>query len=127
MKTVKVACNVSGIRVNSVKPGFKYTFEKAGEPIEIPEDHAKKILKNTDFYISDKQVKKGKKVPQIKPKQEKPWFQELEELKGIGKKTALDIVAVYPTRGSLLEAISSGAKIPFRDDHVKLLKKEFIH
>ncbi len=127
MKTVKVACNVSGLRVNSVKPSFKYTFEKAGEPIEMPENHAEKILRNTDFYISNKPIKKKKKVSQIKPKQEKPWFQELEEIKGIGKKSAEDIVAVYPTRGSLLEAIANKAHIPFTENTVTLLKKEFIH
>ncbi len=127
MKTVKVACNVSGLRINSVKPGFKYTFGEVGEPIEMPESHAKKILKNADFYISDKQVKKSEKVAQNKPKQEKPWLQELEEIKGIGKKSAEDIVAVYPVKGSLLEAIASKAHIPFPENTVKLLNKEFIH
>ncbi len=127
MKIVKVAHNVSGIRVNSTNPGFKYTFGQAGEPIEMPENHAKKLLKNSDFYISDKPIKKPKKVSQINPKQEKPWLQELEEIKGIGKKTALDIQAVYPTKGSLLEAISKKAHIPFDDDIVIKLKKEFIH
>ncbi|KKM07980.1 hypothetical protein LCGC14_1728550, partial [marine sediment metagenome] len=99
MKTVKIACNVSGIGVNSTVPGFRYMFEEAGVPLEIREDHAKKILRNKDFYISDKLVRKDKKVPQIKPVNEKPWLQELEEIKGIGEKTALDIVAVYPTKG----------------------------
>ena len=127
MKTVKVACNVQGIRVNSVKPGFKYTFGEVGEPIEMPENHAKKILRNADFYISDKPIKKGKKAISKGHKQEKPWLQELEEIKGIGKKSAEDVVAVYPTKGSLLEAISKKAHIPFTENTVKLLKKEFIH
>ena len=61
MKTIKVACNTPGIRVNSVKPSFKYTFKEIGIPIEMPENHAKKILRNTDFYISDKHIKKEKK------------------------------------------------------------------
>lgn len=127
MKTIKIASKVSGLRVLSVVPNFKYTFEKVGEPIEMPESHAKKILKNSDFYVSDKLVKKVKKSSQIKPKQEKSWFKELEDIKGIGEKIAKDVVAVYPTRGSLLEAIANKAHIPFRDDFVRLLKKEFIH
>jgi len=127
MKTIKVAYNVSGVSVNSVRPGFRYTFGEVGEPIEMPENHAKKILKNSDFYVSDRSVKKEKKALQNGPKQAKTWFQELEEIKGIGKKVAEDIISVYPTKGSLLEAISKGAKIPFRDDYVELLKKEFIH
>jgi len=127
MKTVKVASKVSGLNVNSVRPSFKYTFEEAGEPIEMPENHAKKILRNASFYISDKPIKKGKKAISKEPKQEKPWFQELEEIKGIGKKSAEDIVAVYPMKSSLLEAISKDAHIPFTSDIVKLLKKEFVH
>ena len=127
MKTVKVASNVSGLKVISFSPSFKYTFEKVGEPIEVPEDHAKKMLKNGHFYVSDKPIKKGKKMISKEPKQEKPWLQELEEIKGIGKKSAKDVVAVYPTRGSLLEAISIKAHIPFPENTVKLLQKEFIH
>ena len=79
MKTVKVACDVSGLRVNSVKPSFKYTFEEVGEPIEMPEDHANKILRNTNFHVSDKPVKKERKASQIKPKYE-PTYTSFEFL-----------------------------------------------
>lgn len=127
MKTVKVASYVSGVSVNSVRPGFRYTFEKVGEPLEMPESHAKKILRNSDFYLSDKPIKKGKKAISKEPKQEKGWFKELEDIKGIGEKIAKDVVAVYPTKGSLLEAIASKAHIPFPDNAVELLKKEFVH
>ncbi|KKL74680.1 hypothetical protein LCGC14_2062490, partial [marine sediment metagenome] len=48
-------------------------------------------------------------------------------VKGIGEKTAKDIQAVYPTKGSLLEAISKKAHIPFDDDIVRLLKKKFFY
>ncbi len=57
----------------------------------------------------------------------KTWLQELIDIKGIGKKIAEDIESMYPTRGSLLESIKNGSKIPIRDDKVKLLKKYFIH
>ncbi len=127
MKTVKVASKISGLNVNSVRPEFKYTFGEIGEPIEMPENHAKKILKNDDFYISDKLVVKTKKVSQKALARQKPWIKELEDVKGIGEKGAKDIEAVYPTRGSLLEAIAKKAHIPFPDNIVRLLKKEFIH
>ena len=127
MKTIKVASKISGLNVSSTRPFFKYTFGEVGEPIEMPESHAKKILKNSDFYISNISVKKGKKALQNKPKQAKTWFQELEEIKGVGEKSAKDIISVYPTKGSLLEAISKKAHIPFIDNIVELLKKEFIH
>lgn len=127
MKTIKIESRTYGLTVSSTLPRFKYHFGKEGLVFEVPENHAKKILKNDNFFISDKPIKKNKKVSQIKPKEQKPWLEELEEIKGIGKETASDISAVYPNKGSLLEAISIKAKIPFRNDVVKKLKKEFIH
>ena len=124
---VKIACKISGLNISSNFPRFKYSFGKSGETLEINEKHAEKILRNSSFYLSDVPVKKDKKTPQNKPKKEKPWVLELEEIKGIGEKRAEDIVAVYPTKGSLLEAISSKAKIPFRDDVVEKLKEALIH
>ena len=127
MKTIKVASKISGLNVSSTRPFFKYTFEGVGDPISMPESHSKKILKNSDFYMSDRLVKKEKKALQNKPKQAKTWFKELEEIKGIGEKSAKDIISVYPTKGSLLEAISKKAHIPFTENIVELLNKEFIH
>lgn len=127
MKTVKIASKTSGLNVVSSNPMFRYFFEKKDVPLEIPEEHAEKILRNKDFYVSDKSVAKTKKVSQKAPVGQKPWLLELEEVKGIGEKTAKDIQAVYPIKGSLLEAISKKAHIPFDEDIVKLLKKGFIH
>ena len=124
---IKVASKITGIRVHSTKPGFRYDFGYAGEPIEMPESHAKKITKNPDFYLTNKPIKKGKKSILKGPKREKPWSQELEDIKGIGEKISKDIIAVYPTKSSLLEAIANKAHIPFPDNAVELLKKEFIH
>lgn len=124
---VKIASLQNGINIISVKPSFKYSFKEANSPQEIIESDAKKILKNSNFYISKEYIKKPKKVAQNKPKDEKTWSEVLIAINGIGKKTAEDIIAVYPTKGSLLEAFSSKAKIPFRDDYVKILDKEFIN
>ena len=125
MKIIKVACRVFGLVISSVRPSFRYFFGEIGEPIEMPESHAKKILRNSDFYLSDKPIKKEKKAISKGPKQEKEWFKELEDLKGIGEKIAKDIVAVYPTKGSLQEAIKVKAHIPFPDNVVELLKNKF--
>jgi len=124
MKTIKIASEVFGLNVSSIRPSFNYYFGHVGETIEMPESHAKKILRNSNFYISDKSVKKVEKVSQDKP--HRPWIKELERIKGIGEKIAKDIVAVYPTKESLLGAIKDKAHIPFPDNAVKLLKKEFV-
>ena len=123
MKTIKVASKTSGLNVNSIRPSFKYHFREVGEPIEMPESPAKKILRNSGFYISDEIVKKVKKASQNKP--QTSWVKELEEIKGIGEKIAKDIIAVYPTKESLVEAIRIKAHIPFPDNAVKLLENKF--
>ena len=50
---------------------------------------------------------------------------ELIDIKGIGRSTAEDIIAVYKTRESLEVAIYSSEKLPFDSDVEKLLKKHF--
>lgn len=51
------------------------------------------------------------------------FIDELKEIKGIGEKTARDIIAVFPTREGLEKAISKGQKLPFRDDVERILIK----
>lgn len=50
---------------------------------------------------------------------------ELTKIKGIGKKTAEDIVKVYPTKDKLVEAVNSGMHLPFENDVSAALKKAF--
>ena len=71
MKTVKVASRTPGLNVVSSNPRFRYFFEEKDVPLEIPESHAKKILKNSNFYISDEKAKKVRKAPQNKPEKER--------------------------------------------------------
>jgi len=71
MKTVKIASKTSGVSIRSVRPRFKYTFKKADVPLEIKGSHSEKILKNSNFYLSDKPIEKPEKVAQKPLKQEK--------------------------------------------------------
>ncbi len=52
------------------------------------------------------------------------FFKELTKIKGVGPKTAKDIV-VWGTREKLIEEIKLKAPLPFRDDIVKLLEKKY--
>lgn len=64
--------------------------------------------------------------PASKDKDENEDFEsELRAIKGIGRKTAQDVVAIYPGRESLLEAIDSGETLPVRDDVEEKLRKHF--
>ena len=122
---MKIECKSSYICIKSNNPKFKYKFGEAGVPINVEDAHAEKILLNTDFYESYKDipVKKEKKKKEIKTKS---FNDELIEINGIGEKTVKDILVVFPTKGELLEAISKNETLPFQEDVVIKLKEEFV-
>ena len=122
---MKIACVQSNICIKSNNPSFKYKFKESDITLEIEEPHVEKILRNKDFYESDKEVEK-KVIKQNKEKSEKSWEEELIEIKGIGKKTAHDITLVYPNKHNLLEALEKGKELPFDDDVEQKLKEVFI-
>ena len=47
---MKVASITAGLTIRSGVPAFKYKFTKADEPIEMPSEHARKVLRNGNFY-----------------------------------------------------------------------------
>ena len=122
---MKIASKESNICIKSNNPNFKYKFKLAGTPIDVETEHAEKILKNSTFYESDKEIEK-KEIKQKKEKLEKSWEEELIEIKGIGKKTAHDITLIYPGKHNLLEALEKGKELPFDDDVEEKLKEVFI-
>lgn len=52
------------------------------------------------------------------------FFKELCAIKGIGKKTAKDIVE-WGTKEKLVEVIALGGSLPFRDDIEKILEETY--
>ena len=105
---IKIASKLPGMRVKSFNPKFDYKFDKADVPLEMPKDHADKVLKNSNFFISKESIEKPKKPRQASPKQAKPWYVELNEIEGITKKDVGDIVGVYRSRSDLLKKLSKG-------------------
>jgi len=88
-------------------------------------------LKTTTGQIGDKKVEtKQIEVPE-KVKHSEPdytsddlFFKELTKIKGIGAKTAKDIV-VWGTKEKLIEQIKLNAELPFRDDVVAKLERKY--
>ena len=117
---INICSKQSGLRLYSSRPNFNYFFREADVPIEVQESHAKKILRNPDFYIF-----KGKVPKKTKKVAEDGWKQELEEIKGIGKKTAKDIIKIYPNKEILIEAIKKGDALPIQDNYEEILKENF--
>jgi hypothetical protein len=78
-------------------------------------------VKTTEGQIGSKKVE----TKQIVTKESILDFcDELKSIKGIGKKTAEDIAAIY-TKESLIEMIKLGKRIPVRDDIEKLLREQY--
>ncbi len=59
---MKVASSQGGLTVKSSVPAFKYKFKKADDPIEMPKEHAEKVLRNKTFYEFGKATRKTKKA-----------------------------------------------------------------
>lgn len=77
----------------------------------------------TVVEAEEKQVTKGSIGKVVV--ETKQFEEELTKIKGLGKKTAKDLVKVYPTKAALKKAIQSGEDIPVRDDVESKLKKKF--
>ena len=78
--------------------------------------------KITEGKVSDKKVE-TKQFEESKKKEN--LVENLQKIKGIGKKTAEDIANVYSSEEELVRAISDNEELPFRDDIADLLKKEY--
>ena len=132
--------NKKGIEVRiGERFNFSWMNIKPGETIDLPEETGKRygFEKVTDLTLESKQVlpkategKIGKtkvetKQISVPEKVVQNDFQgKLEKINGIGKKTAKDIVKVFPTEQKLRLAISHDDEFPFRDDiEIKLRRK----
>lgn len=81
-------------------------------------DVNQELPKLTEGQIGDKKV-------ETKQIDTDDFFKELIKIKGIGKKTAKDIIKVFPTKEKLIEAISHNDELPFYDDIEKKLEEKY--
>lgn len=117
---MKIASKQGNVRVFSSNPSFTYFFKDADVPVEIQESHAEKILRNPDFYEFEGELPKETK--KVHPD---GWKQELEAIKGIGKKTSDDILKIFPNKESLGQWLEEGKELPFDNDIAEKLKKAY--
>jgi len=97
-----------------------------GQEIELPEEVGKAyglepLVVAVKSKIGKKEVE-TKKV--LKKNKEKDFFEELKKIKGIGTKTAKDII-IWGNKAKLVETIKNKEDLPFRDDVVKTLIREY--
>ena len=104
------------------KDGYNWNLVYAGETVDLPE---KVGLVNGFEKVLVTQGKIGKEIVETKQFDSKDYSRELINIKGINKKTAEDIITVFPTREDLIKAIKEKRTLPFRDDIEKKLRREY--
>jgi len=115
MKKVFVKTNEPDvIAVHRGSPSYEIEF--GSEPVEVTEEIAEHLIKNPHFSIVSESDEAEVKELDL------DYQKELEEIKGIGKKTAKDIMTVFKTRQSLIEAIERDDVLSFDDDICEKLK-----
>ena len=121
-KLVNVKSKQPNLKVRrSGEVSFEYHFESEETIIKMPTEHADIVTKNPTFYV----VGKEEEGHSAEEKEKKKFAQELTKIKGIGEKTAKDIVAAYVTKENLIQAVRDNYEMPFDDDVVESLKKTY--
>lgn len=129
------------VRKNDGPGKFKWIILRTGEEIDLPKDVGKsygfeevteshqQIPETTEGKIGEKKVEtKQIEKPIIKKqvvKKKADYKKEIQNIKGIGKKTADDILKIYPEKEDLIKAISQDDELPFRDDVEKKLRRKY--
>lgn len=106
---------------------------RKGESVDLPRHYGRALgfeeLKITTGQIGSKNVEtKQIEVPENKKQiQEPEFYSELCKIKGIGKKTAKDIITIFPVREELIKKIRSltDNALPFRDDIEDKLRRKY--
>ena len=115
------------IRIGEPDECYWKTIKK-GESVELSAEmglHYGFSIKTTEGQIGDKIVE-TKQIEQVKQALDNvftpdDFFKELCSIKGIGKKTAEDIIQIFPNSEHLKNTIHKNEKLPFRDDVSKTL------
>ena len=121
-------------RRGSIKSGYDWFTIKPGDTADIPE-HIGDTLNLTKIEAEQEEVSE---VLNNEPSEEDPtdadagfledpeaYKKKLIDIDGIGKKTAEDIMAKYPTEKELKNAIRQGDEIHKRDDVDEAVKETF--
>lgn len=134
---MKFINNNQDVQIRIKEPnGYRWEIVKIGEFINLPKsvglangfdevievtDQSNQVKpKTTEGQIGNKKVE----TKQIELKK-KDYQTRLEKIKGIGKKTAKDIIKVFPIEDRLIFAISHNEELPFRDDVDILLRRKY--
>lgn len=112
------------IRIGDIHNCYWKTVKK-GEVVELSQETGKALgfsVKTTEGKLGNKKVE-TKQIDTDKNTDD--FFKELIKIKGIGKKTAKDIIRIFPGRENLKKHIQNNENIPIRDDIENLLIERY--
>jgi len=116
------------IRKGNFKKGFYWITIRTGEEIELDKNRGFAYGLNPVNSVTEGQIGSIKvETKQFEKLEYTPkdlFFKELIKIKGIGSKTARDIV-VWGTKEKLIETIKLKGNLPFRDDIENKLKEKY--
>ena len=109
---------------------YKWKLLKTGETMDLPKKvglrYGFKKMKATEGNIGDVKVEtKQINTDKTTDKNTDDYSKKLNDINGIGKKTAKDIIKVFPNEEKLKEAISHDDELPFRDDIEEKLRRKY--
>lgn len=122
-------------RLGSIKSGFNWYTVRPGETKDIPEhigDDLKltKIEEEKDYVEAKPTIEDPKDVDatfqeDTTAEDLESYRKELIAVKGVGKKSAQQIIDEYPTKKDLLKAVQDGEEIHKHDGIDAAVKKSF--
>lgn len=114
------------IRVGNSQKCYWKTI-KTGDIVEISPTAGKRLgfIEITDSHQESPRVTEGQIGNKKVETKQTDFFEELVKIKGIGVKTAEDIIRIFPKREGLKNTINKKEQLPFRDDICELLEAKY--
>ena len=101
-------------------PMYAWYNIKPGESRDLPEPVGRAYClvphEQEQEEEQEQEQESTQAVEEEQDEEQEEFIKELCDIKGVGKKTAQDIVAVFPTKQALVDAINTSMPLPVRDD-----------
>jgi len=113
---------------NSIKLGKSTGLAYGLTPVSEVDTHAKRQRSSPEQSTNARHEEIAREPDNSQDTEEQSkehFFENVKAIKGIGEKTAQDIINAFDTEHDLQEAIEQGKHLPFRNDVEKKLKKHY--
>jgi len=119
-------------RTGSLNEGYDWGTVKPGQIVDIPEDSGENLPltplgesneKQETEKVEESTEEMDEEAEEEAEDESLDYFKKLVAVKGIGKRTAEDIMEKYPTEEDLIKAVQADEEIHNRDDVDELVKE----